>query len=367
MPENVPIEPHTDVLEARLRTLRARDAELAAAVRRLRAEPTTDPAEVARLLRERANAQYALAAYERLQQQLQRAFSSEHPDGPQETRIFRPQSRDPAHETADLPVLDGGLYTPKAVYTGAYEAIDVLFVNGILVDFGAFQRALHRVAERMSGVVVGLYNATDDAVQDIWQATNDRAQAWLAVRLDTSNPAVQRLAKVVSQIGQRAHERTLTLIGHSQGGAILSAALNTIARKRPDHMPRLLQVYTLGSFGVDFPAGPRYHFFAHQFDPVPALAQAHFFPGSIRPDAQMRYFANLTVLRGPLDPREAHSMAAYLANWEAFVAEEDRIRQGGVLQRLLGQAGEVVQFQTNPWGVLARLGGPFFGGVPQLS
>ena len=215
-------------------------------------------------------------------------------------------------------------------------------------------------------VVVGVYNATDDAVHDVWQATNDRAQAFLAVRLDESNPAVRRMADVVIAVGESARPHTLTLIGHSQGGAIVSSALNVVAREHPQMDLGFLHVYALGSFGVDFPDGPTYHIFVHQFDPVPALAQVHFFPLGVPSAAQARYFANLTVLRGPVDPMEAHALSGYLADWEAFIAEEHRLRQGNALRRLLGQAGEMAQFQANPWSVLAQLGNRIFGGVPRL-
>ena len=334
---------------AKLDALRAKDAELAAALRRVRADPTAEPAEVARLLQERADVQRALAAYERLQAFFRRAFPSLGAEAP------------------DVPVLDGGLYTTEAIYTGAYEAVDVLFVNGILVDFAAFWRGLKLIAARWpERTVVGLYNATDDAVHDIWQATNDRAQAFLAARLDASNPAVQRLVDMVRAVGERGDGHTLTLVGHSQGGAILSSALNVVTRECAALDLGFLQVFALGSFGVDFPEGPTYHIFVHQFDPVPALAQVRLWPGGVASRAQLRYFANLTVLRGPVDPLEAHALEGYVADWEAFIAEEHRLRQGSALQRLLGQAGEMAQFQANPWSALARLGNQLFGGVPGL-
>ena len=342
-----------ETLRAKLEALRARDAALAAAIRRVRADPTAEPAEVARLLQERADVERALAAYERLQAFFRRAFPS--------------LGAEAGAHVPDVPALDGGLYTTEGFYAGAYEAVDVLFVNGILVEFAAFLQGLALVAARWpQRTVVGLYNATDDAVRDIWQATNDRAQAFLAVRLDASNPAVRRLADVVIAVGERGGGRTLTLVGHSQGGAILSSALNLVARERAALDLGFLQVFALGSFGVDFPEGPTYHIFVHQFDPVPALAQVRLLPGGVSPAAQLRYFANLTVLRGPVDPLEAHALAGYVADWEAFIAEEHRIRQGSALQRLLGQAGEVAQFQANPWSVIARLGSQLLGGVPGL-
>ncbi len=342
-----------ETLCARLDALRARDAELSAALRRVRADPAAEPTEVVRLLRECADVQRALAAYERLQAFFQRAFPSLGAEAD-------------AH-VPDVPVLDGGLYTTEAVYTGAYEAVDVLFVNGILVEFAAFLQGLARVAARWpERTVIGLYNATDDAVHDIWQATNDRAQAFLAARLDASNPAVRHLADVVIAVGERGGGHTLTLVGHSQGGAILSSALNLVVRERAELDLGFLQVFALGSFGVDFPEGPTYHIFVHQFDPVPALAQLRVLPGGVTSTAQLHYFANLTVLRGPLEPLEAHALAGYVADWEAFIAEEHRIRQGNALQRLLGQAGEAAQFQLNPWGVIARLGNQIFGVTPRL-
>ena len=355
-----------DTLRAKLDALRAQDAELAAAIARVRTDPDAEPAEVARLLRARADVQRTLQAYERLQAMLGRAFGSaehaQHVDEGTGSRIFRP-----APASAAIAMVDGGLYTPDGVYTGADQAIEVLFVNGILVEFDAFRQSLARIARMWpERVVAGVYNATDDVVRDVWQATNDRMQAWAAVRLDESNPAVRRMADVVFAVGASDRPHTLTLIGHSQGGAILSSALNVVARERPEMDLGFLQVYALGSFGVDFPPGPDYHIFVHQFDPVPVLAQMHLFPLGVRPDAQMRYFANLTVLRGPADPLEAHTLAGYLADWQTFVEEEHRVRQGNKLRQFLGQVGEVTQFQANPWSVLARLGDQIFGGFSSL-
>ena len=109
-----------DTLRAKLDALRAQDAELAAAIARVRADPHAEPAEVARLLRARADVQRTLQAYERLQAFFRRVFPS-------------PTQEAAEHDAADVPVRDGGLYTSDGLYTGADRAIEVLFVNGILV------------------------------------------------------------------------------------------------------------------------------------------------------------------------------------------------------------------------------------------
>ncbi len=344
-----------DAFRAEQAALQAQSDALEAALARLRADPNADPDEVARVTGELAALRERLGRYAALEEQAQHAEVV--PDK-EDARIFHPE--------VAVPTVDGGLYTAQGVYSGALGAVDVLFVNGILVELADFLRRLRLIAERWpQATVAGVYNATEDAVHDVWQATNDRAQALLAARVDEGNPAVQRLAEVIAAVGAQTPPHPLKLIAHSQGGAIASAALYLLARTRPELALDFLDVYAVGSFGVDFPAGLRYHFFVHQFDPVPTLARAHLFPQAFRPQVRWRYFGHLTVLEGPKDPQDAHLFATYWDNWDAFLAEEARVQRGGALRRWLGRVAEMAQSELNPWGALLRLRDQLLGRWPR--
>ncbi len=344
-------EGRAEAFRAEQRALQAQREALEAALARLRATPEADPEEIARLQDELAALQERLGRYAALEEQ---------------AHHHQPAASSLPHAQAAVPSVDGGLYTARGVYTGAQGAVDVLFVNGILVEMADFLRNLRLIAARWpQATVVGVYNATEDAVRDIWQATNDRAQAFLAARVDKGNPTVQRLVELLTALGAQKPPRPLKLIAHSQGGAIVSAALYLVARTRPALSLGFLDVYTLGSFGVDFPSGPRYHFFVHQFDPVPAVARARLFPQAWRFQVRWRYFRHLTVLEGPKDPQAAHAFVTYWANWDAFLAEEARLRSGNALRRNLGRVAEMAQFELNPWGALLRLRDQLLGRWPR--
>ena len=95
--------------------------------------------------------------------------------------------------------------------------------------------------------------------------------------------------------------------------------------------------------------------FVHQFDPVPTLAHLNIFPHSADPVTQMRYYSSITVLPGPVAPLEAHSLESYMSDWDNFLAEERRTRQGNVFSRTVTQVGEVAQFYLNPWHAIGGL------------
>jgi len=145
------------------------------------------------------------------------------------------------------------------------EASDITEVvmnsdNWSLAGAGEIVSSSINMGKNLGGQILGFAG-------DLFQAGNDQFDAATGIRLG-SNPAVDSL---VQQI--KTHEGPLTLIGHSQGGSIVAAALNELSRENfsLDH----ITVTTLGGAGVNFPDGPTYNHIANMTDPVPVIAN-HF-------------------------------------------------------------------------------------------
>jgi WXG100 family type VII secretion target len=102
---------------------------------------------------------------------------------------------------------------------------------------------------------------------DLFQVGNDQLDAATDMRFDGSNPAVESL---IQQI--KSHEGPLTLIGHSQGGAIVAAALTELSRE--NFSMNHITVTTLGGAGVNFPDGPTYNHVVNSNDNIPGVSRS---------------------------------------------------------------------------------------------
>lgn len=136
-------------------------------------------------------------------------------------------------------------------------------------------------------------------IQDGYQAINDMFENKMGGRLDGGNAAVDEL---VNQI--KNHKGNLELVGHSQGGAIISAALNRLAEDNFDMSH--ITVTTLGGAGFDFPQGtnaPQYDHIVHDDDKVPFLNSK---------------FNEINPYDGPSDEfLEDHELSGYLKTLDA--------------------------------------------------
>jgi len=148
---------------------------------------------------------------------------------------------------------------------------DVIFVNGILTDAPGHKDGLIRVSNVFSGLdVIGIYNATEGEFSDIAQGFDDLRQGLGLERKGPINPAVEKLLTYLL-----LYDHEVTIVAHSQGAAITSAALMEFAMNYRERANRLRQVnvITLGGFAASFPEGPRYLHVVFSSDPVPVVAE----------------------------------------------------------------------------------------------
>lgn len=156
---------------------------------------------------------------------------------------------------------------------------EVIFINGILNSADDHQAGLEMVSRVFTGFdVIGIYNATDfnpltygDQGVDTAQATADLIQGLGFERPRATNPAVDTLLTYLL-----LYDHEVTIVAHSQGAAITSAALRTFSIRYPERLDRLsrVNVITLGGFAISFPEGPRYWHVVFTSDPVPVAAIA---------------------------------------------------------------------------------------------
>lgn len=258
--------------------------------------------------------------------------------------------------------IDGMLYNSAGQeYSGDPSAVDVVFVNGIDTDFNGFQEGLSGIKSGWGSdaQIAGIFNAPFsnnsivNKIVDSAQGFGDRVQAHLGLRA-INNKAVENLKDVIRANAQG--DRTLELVGYSQGGAILSAALNDLYREDPN-LVNFVNVTTFGSFGFNYPPGPSYHFYVHKWDPIPIAGQALAFtpPLMASPGDILRYYGNLTVLDNSNPDLPAHDLTGYTANMNGFRQEEQRLHSGGVISQTFRRAVEIAESQTIPLALLGLL------------
>jgi len=104
----------------------------------------------------------------------------------------------------------------------------IVYVNGIRTDKAGQCETLKRIANQTCAQVLGVHNATDGTMSDLWQSEQDRglidrARAGKSFSThDGRNPAVDSLSDVMYW-GVRSGEPP-DIWAHSQGGAIASLA-----------------------------------------------------------------------------------------------------------------------------------------------
>lgn len=239
--------------------------------------------------------------------------------------------------------IDGGLYSPGGdPYRGSPDSVDVVFINGIMNDFDAFNGSVAEINNRWGERnVAGIYNQTEGLLPDVGQGFQNRFQAagW---RVGEHDAAVERLKDLIRK--NAAGDRTLELVGHSQGGAIISAALEDLYREDPN-LVNFVEVTTFGSFGFDYPPGPTYHHYVFAGDPIPSFAQS--LDSGWSPSNALRYYSNLTVLHdNNLNPFDDHFMHRYFENLDRFRQEEARLQSGNFASQAAKRAFEFVESQA---------------------
>jgi hypothetical protein len=148
----------------------------------------------------------------------------------------------------------------------------ILYVNGINNTKDGQARSLQQIADTTGARVVGVHNATEGTVADLAQAVKDKLDKG-------TNPAVDTLADTL--YSELKAGRSIHVMGHSQGGLILSRALNDVSRRLrledglaqadAEKLLSRVNVETFGAAACRYPDGPQYVHYVNNKDLVPTL------------------------------------------------------------------------------------------------
>jgi len=170
--------------------------------------------------------------------------------------------------------------TPK---NGETPKGDVLYVNGIQSTRGTQAKTLQKIADQTGANVYGVHNATAGTntrgfIEDLRESGMDKMGLG-------KHPSIKTLANTIYD--KLKKEQPVHLMGHSQGGLVLSRALreamgklkdNGLSKKAIQHLMKNVQVETFGAAAQRYPDGPKYTHYYNQSDPVPRfLGQGNWF------------------------------------------------------------------------------------------
>ena len=196
------------------------------------------------------------------------------------------QSFSPNTPLSDVPAV-----TPR---NGVTNNETLIYVNGISTNVAGQANSLQAIADNTGSRVIGVHNATNGSVADIFQSLGDK--------LDIGgNPAVDTLADTV--YNELRAGRDVHLLAHSQGAIITSRALQDVknrlmledgmSRRDAENLLNNVRVETFGGASRRFPDGPQYVHYVNRNDGVP---QAFGLRSWLNPfahagrDAQTHYF-----------------------------------------------------------------------------
>lgn len=160
---------------------------------------------------------------------------------------------------------------------GARSNQTIIYVNGINNNKGDQGFTMRGIADTTGSPVVGIHNATEGAELDLEQCLRDKMDIG-------KNPAVDTLTTTV--LSELKNNRTVHLMGHSQGGLIVARALFRVEAQlykaaRRSGMSRedaqitttrqmgKINVETFGAASSGYPDGPRYVHYINDCDNVP--------------------------------------------------------------------------------------------------
>lgn len=200
------------------------------------------------------------AIVQQAEEQIQELIHSEAPQSEAQNADPAP-SCDPFSDDC----ADGEMYDMNGNHIR--ETPDKIFVPGMGTSLQFFKEYMGVIGEQG---YIGIFNKSNNFIDDFVQLLNDRLEASLGVRVG-QNPSIETLKhhlKIAVDDGRR-----LEMIGHSQGAAIIAAALSYLVREGYTE-DRFANVYvtTYGSAGTAFPRGPHYTHYVIMGDPVPFLA-----------------------------------------------------------------------------------------------
>jgi hypothetical protein len=151
----------------------------------------------------------------------------------------------------------------------------VIEVNGIGNHVGQQKNGMNDVARATGAKVVGIHNATEGLVKDVWQSALDKLNKG-------SNPAADSLANTV--YGELQAGRPVHLMAHSQGGLVTARALEQVKQRlmvedgltkdQAEQKLSNIKVETFGGASWSYTDGPQYVHYVNMADPVPAALGA---------------------------------------------------------------------------------------------
>lgn len=172
----------------------------------------------------------------------------------------------------------------------------VIFVNGIANSIETHEASRAAIQELFPNAnVIGIYNVglfSSDGEDEEWIGNWGMVE-WNGIADD----ALVALLNAYPT-------KSFILMGHSQGGAILSVALDRV------YNPSRLTVFTFGSPATAYPEGPRYVHFTTWGDPITLVAR-------FMPDFDFCYIQRLSV-----NPLANHDFGRYLEDFARFLQGE---------------------------------------------
>lgn len=154
---------------------------------------------------------------------------------------------------------------------GVTQPGTIVYVNGIRDTLKEQAETLQDIADSTGSRVVGVHNATDGFVNDLFQSFHDKR-----------NRGQNRAAKGLVDVAWRElnEGRPVHIMAHSQGALVAERALKEIIRRLQNQglsgnalQAKLSQitVETYGGAARSFPDGPRYRHVVNRFDSVPMI------------------------------------------------------------------------------------------------
>ena len=156
----------------------------------------------------------------------------------------------------------------------------IVFVNGMLTPANDDTQVCQSLADATGAQVVALHNSTEGLPNDLGQAITDKtARAERAVGIPDQNKATATLANTIQDSIDR--NEPINVFGHSQGGLIISSALNEVhdrmlasgqySVEEVRERLSLVHVQTFGGAAYTYPQGPDYYHFVNKADGIAQL------------------------------------------------------------------------------------------------
>ncbi len=148
----------------------------------------------------------------------------------------------------------------------------IIYVNGIRNQKSDQANSMQDIANKTGANVIGIHNSTESTFKDLVQSLGDKLDLG-------NNPAVDSVANAVYSELKAGHD--VHLMGHSQGGLILSRALSDVKKRlmledgmsknQAEGLMSKVKVETFGAAAGSYPDGPKYVHYINRADPVPML------------------------------------------------------------------------------------------------